>query len=184
WLVTAEFEQSFDLRRIKTLRPPERGAALSAVLDQLPRVVARLHARGIFAVTLRGKNVLLQPGTGRIALIDLPYARAVSKLGARHRVRDLAILSLELRKFLDEPEWNQFLARYRAAASELGAADADRTSAERISRGAARAGHQTPFSAAAKRAKRRFRHSRIGEWVTGHRYAASRAQRAVGERRP
>ncbi len=182
WLVTAEFEQSFDLRRIKTLRPPERGAVLSAVQGQLPRVVARLHARGIFAVTLRGKNVLLQPDTGRIALIDLPYARVVAKLGARHRVRDLAILSLELRKFLDEPEWNQFLARYRAAASELGAADADRISAERVARVAARAGHQTPFSAAAKRAKRRFRHSRIGEWVTGH--PASRAQRAQVSRSP
>ena len=79
WLVTAELEQSFDLRRIKTLRPPERGAAVRAVPGQLPRLVARLHARGIFAVTLRGKNVLLQPDTGRIALIDLPYARAVAQ---------------------------------------------------------------------------------------------------------
>jgi hypothetical protein len=173
WLVTAEFEQSFDLRRLKTLRAPERDAAVRAVQGGLPRLVARLHARGIFAVTLRGKNVLLQPGTGRIALIDLPYARRVSRLGPQHRVRDLAILSLELRKFLGDPEWSEFLARYRAAASELGAADADRITAEWIARVAARAGHRTPLSAAAKQARRRFRRSRIGEWMTGHHYEES-----------
>jgi hypothetical protein len=169
WLVTAELEQSFDLRRVKELRALERDAAVRAVLEQLPRIVARLHARGVFAATLRGKNVLLQPGTGRIALIDLPGARALARLGVRHRVRDLAILSLELRRFLDETQWQQFLARYRAAARELGAADADRVAAERIARVAARAGHRTPLSAAAKRAKRRFRHSRIGGWVMGQR---------------
>ena len=172
WLVTAELEQSFDLRRVKTLRGPERDAAVRAVLAELPRLVARLHARGIFAVTLRGKNVLLQPDTGRVALIDLPYARAVKRLGARHRTRDLAILSLELRKFLDEPQWEEFLARYRAAAHELGGASLGCASAQRIARVAARAGNRTPLSAAAKRAKRRFRHSRIGEWMMGHREAS------------
>src|SRR5262245_44823235 len=54
WLVTAELERSFDLRRVKTLRGPERDAAVRAVLEELPRLVARLQARGIFAVTLRG----------------------------------------------------------------------------------------------------------------------------------
>jgi tRNA A-37 threonylcarbamoyl transferase component Bud32 len=169
WLVTAEFAESFDLRRIKTLRAPERDAAVRA-LEQLPDLVARLHARGIFAATLRGKNVLLQPATGRIALIDLPYARAVARLGTRHRVRDLAILSLELARFLSAEEWERFLARYRAAAAELGARDAERVRADRVARAAARAGHRTPLSGAAKRARRRFRHSRIGEWMTGHRY--------------
>jgi len=169
WLVTEEFEHSFDLRRIKLLRSPERGVAVRAVREQLPRLVARLHAGGIFAVTLRGKNVLLEPATGRIALIDLPYARAVARLRARHRVRDLALLSLELRKFLDGEEWSEFLARYRDAANELGAGNADRIDAARVASAAARAGHQTLLSSAAKRAKRRFRHSRIGEWMTGHR---------------
>ena len=160
WLVTAELEQSFDLRRIKTLRPPERDAAVRALLEQLPRLVARLHARGIFAATLRGKNVLLQPDTGRIALIDLPYARAVARLGARYRVRDLAILSLELRRFLDEPEWNHFLARYRAAASELGTSDADRIGAERIASGGARRAPDPALGRRQAHRKRRFRHSR------------------------
>ncbi len=170
FLVTAELEQSVDLRRIKTLPAPERGAAVRAVLEQLPRLVARLHAQRVFAVTLRGKNVLLQPATGRIALIDLPYARAVERLGARHRVHDLAILSLELGRFLGAEEWDLFLARYRAAASELGARDADRVGSERIARVAACAGHRTAWSAATLRVNRRFRHSRIGEWLTGHRY--------------
>ncbi len=170
FLVTAEFEQSFDLRRIKMLGEPERRAAVLAVLEYLPRVIARLHGQRVFAATLRGKNVLLQPATGRIALIDLPYARPVARLGVQHRVRDLAIASLELTRFLDGEQWKLFLARYRAAARDLGARDADGVNAELVAHGAARAGHRTPLSAAAKRLKRRFRHSRLGEWVTGHRY--------------
>jgi tRNA A-37 threonylcarbamoyl transferase component Bud32 len=140
------------------------------VLEQMPWLIARLHAQRVFAATLRGKNVLLQPGTGRIALIDLPYARSVARLGIRHRVRDLAILSLELGKFLDAEAWSSFLERYRVAARELGAADVDRVSEARVARIAARAGHRTPLSSATKRVKRRFRHSRIGEWLIGHRY--------------
>jgi len=174
WLVTAELEHSFDLRRIKALGARERADAIAHVLEQLPHLVARLHAQRVFAATLRGKNVLLQPATGRIALIDLPYARAVARLGMRHCVRDLAILSLELRKFLDDGAWSRFLARYRAAAGELGAADVERVSPDRVARAAARAGHRTPLSAAVKRAKRSFRHSRVGEWVTGHRYPETR----------
>jgi Lipopolysaccharide kinase (Kdo/WaaP) family len=171
YLVTPELEYSFDLRSVKTLGTRERAGAVRAVQDQLPRLVARLHGQRLFAATLRGKNVLLQPATGRIALIDLPYARTVARLGARHRVRDLAILSLELGRFLSAREWEDFLASYRAAARELGAADPDRVSVERVARIAARAGHRTAWSAAARRARRRFRHSRIGEWVTGHRYS-------------
>jgi transposase len=170
YLVTAAFEQSFDLRRIKTLAEPERSAAIGPVLEQLPGLVARLHAQRVFALTLRGKNVLLQPASGRLALIDLPYARIVARLRARHRVRDLAILSLELRKFLDGDQWGRFLARYRATAGELGARDLDAIGAERVARVADRLGHRTPWSSAIQRAKRSFRHSRIGEWVTGHRY--------------
>jgi hypothetical protein len=170
-LVTAELEGSFDLRRIKTLAGRERSDAVRAVLDQLPDLVARLHAKRVYSTTLRGKNVLLQPSTGRIVLIDMPRARAVSAFGARHRVRDLAILSLELCRFLSAGEWEDFLARYRAAARELGASDLDPVSAERVARVAARAGHRTPVSSARKQLRRRFRHTRIGEWLTGHRYA-------------
>jgi lipopolysaccharide kinase (Kdo/WaaP) family protein len=171
WLVTAELEQSFDLRRIKLLEGAERAAAIRPVLAELPWLVARLHAQRVFAATLRGKNVLLQPATGRIALIDLPYARTVARFGPRHRVRDLAILSLELRRFLDGESWNAFLARYRAAAAELGAADVDGIDEPRVAHVAAREGHQTWSSARRKWLKRRFRHSRVGEWVTGHRYS-------------
>jgi hypothetical protein len=169
-LVTAELEHSFDLRRIKTLGARERADAVRAVLERLPRLVARLHARRVFGATLRGKNVLLQPATGRIALIDLPYARAVTGFGARHRVRDLAILSLELCRFLSAAEWDDFLARYRAAARELGAQDAEQVVAECVARVAARVGHRTAASSARKRIRRRFRRTRIGEWLTGHRY--------------
>jgi hypothetical protein len=170
-LVTSELEGSFDLRRIKTLAGSERSDAVRAVQDQLPRLVARLHARRVFSTTLRGKNVLLQPATGKIVLIDMPHARAVSGFGARHRVRDLAILSLELRRFLSADEWQDFLARYRAAARELGAPDVEAVSADRVARVAASVGHRTPMSSARKQLRRRFRRTRIGEWLIGHRYA-------------
>jgi hypothetical protein len=173
-LVTAELEHSFDLRRIKTLGGSERAKAVRVVCDQLPRMVARLHAQRVFAATLRGKNVLLQPASGRVVLIDLPYARALTRFAARHRVRDLAILSLELSRFLSAAEWDDFLARYRAAARELGARDADAVDAASVARVAARVGHRTASSSARKRLRRRFRRSRIGEWLTGHRYAEKR----------
>jgi hypothetical protein len=173
-LVTDELEHSFDLRQIKTLVGRERSEAVSAVKDQLPQMVARLHAGRVFAATLRGKNVLLQPASGRLALIDLPYARALTRFAARHRVRDLAILSLELSRFLSAAEWDHFLARYRAAARELGARDADAVDAASVARVAARVGHRTASSSARKRLRRRFRRSRIGEWLTGHRYAEKR----------
>jgi hypothetical protein len=176
-LVTAELERSFDLRRIKTLAGRERSDAVRAVQDRLPQLVARLHAGRVFAATLRGKNVLLQPATGRIALIDLPYARAVSRFGTRHRERDLAILSLELSRFLSGAEWQDFLARYRAAARELGARDTEIVNAERIARVAARVGHRTKASSARKRLRSRFRRTRIGEWMTGHRYARPGGER-------
>jgi len=171
FLVTAELEHSFDLRRIKRLGEPQRGAAIHAVLAGLPTLLARLHAQCVFAATLRGKNVLLQPHSGRIALIDLPYARRVARLGARHRARDLAIASLELRKFLDEAHWGRFLADYRSAAAALGARDLERITAQRVAREAARAGHRTVWSSARRSARRRFRRSMLGEWLTGHRYS-------------
>lgn len=172
-LVTAELEHSFDLRRVKTFTGRERSDAVRAVQDRLPALVARLHARRVFAATLRGKNVLLQPATGRIVLIDLPYARAVSRFGRRHRERDLAMLSLELSQFLSVPEWQDFLTRYRAAARALNARDGD-VSAERIARVAARVGHRTPVSSARRDLRRRFRRTRLGEWMTGNRYGRER----------
>ena len=170
-LVTAEFEHSFDLRRVKTLAVRDRAGAVRAVQERLPRLVARLHAQRVFAATLRGKNVLLQPATGRIALIDLPYARTVAGFGVRHRERDLAILSLELCRFLSAAEWEEFLSSYRAAARELGAPDSAPVDSERVARVAARVGHRTAASSTRKRIRRRFRRTRIGEWLTGHRYA-------------
>jgi hypothetical protein len=171
FLVTAEFERSFDLRRIKRLDDRERGAAIRAVLAELPTMIARLHAERVFAVTLRGKNVLLQPESGRLALIDLPYARRVARLGARHRVRDLAIASLELRKFLDDESWRGFLTAYRHASEALGARDLASVTEPSVAREAARAGHRTTWSSARRNAKRRFRRSALGEWLTGHRYS-------------
>ena len=178
FLVTTELENSFDLRRIKRLGEPERGTAIRAVLAELPPLIARLHAQRVFAVTLRGKNVLLQPESGRLALIDLPYARRVARLGARHRVRDLSIASLELRKFLDDEEWRRFLADYRDAAAKLGARDLAQVSEPRVARAAARAGHRTPWSAARSSVRRRFRRSALGEWLTGHRYSRPQASRS------
>jgi hypothetical protein len=61
-------------------------------------------------------------------------------------------------------------ARYRAAAGELGAADA--SGGSRGPRGCPR-GHRTRLGRRESR-EAGFRHSRVGEWVTGHRYPETR----------
>jgi hypothetical protein len=152
FLVTAEFERSFDLRRIKTLRGPNatrRSAPCSRAAAH-----RRAAARGrVFAVTLRGKNVLLQPDTGRHRA-DRSALRARGRgSDARHRVRDLAILSLELRKFLDG-ECGARSSRLSRRGAELGARDArSRPRGSRRARGGAR-GTPHPALGAPKRAKR------------------------------
>jgi hypothetical protein len=169
FVVATELADSFDLRSVKRMAAEDRGPVVEAVLSVLPERVARLHAGGVFAQALRGKNVLFQPSTGRIALIDQPYARRLRRLRLRHRVYDLATLSLELRRFLDDAQWSRFLAAYRSHCREIEGWEDPRLGEDRIAQSAARAGHDTRLNAWWRGLARRFRRSPLGEWLTGQR---------------
>jgi hypothetical protein len=169
FVVTSELEDSFDLRRVKRLDASERAPVIEAVLHVLPERVARLHAGGVFARALRGKNVLFQPATGVVALIDQPEARKLRRLRLRHRVYDLATLSLELRRFLDDAQWSRFLASYRAHCRDLEGWDDPRFDEDRVARRAERADHKTRFSASRRAFSKRLRRSVVGRWLTGRR---------------
>jgi hypothetical protein len=173
WLVTAELERSFDLRRIKWLEGAERAAAIRPVLVQLPRLVARLHAQRVFAATLRGKNVLLQPATGRIALIDLPYARTGPALRRAAPLcatpRDPLARAAPVPRRRNRGCLPRRLSRRGGASSVRPDVEADRRAARRARRGERGAPHvalrapevaQAPASATAASAM----------WVTGHQY--------------
>src|SRR5439155_16172 len=135
-------------RALPKLGEARRSSVARLLLSAGPVVVKRYSDPAAFRLLTFARRSRAEREARALALIDLPYARAVARLGMRHCVRDLAILSLELRKFLDDGAWSRFLARYRAAAGELGAADVERVSPDRVARAAARAGHRTPLSAA------------------------------------
>jgi len=169
-VVTTELTDSHDLRPVKHWPAAERSRVAAAVVDALPPRVAAIHDHGVFVRTLRGKNVLLQPATGRLALIDLPYAERVGRLRPSQRRYDLACLSLELRRFLTEPQWGAFLRRYRACARRLGPGEAERLTAAALAPLAARIDHRTGVSYAVRRLKKRAKRTGLGQWIMGHDY--------------
>ena len=167
-LVVSELAGSFDLRAVRSLDSASRARAAELVLEKLPGMVAALHDAGIFCGgSLRGKNVLVQPDHERVAIIDQIAASAPRRLRTRHRTRDLATLSLELRRFLDDAQWQAFLERYREAALDLSQEEWGRLSVDRIARVARRVAHRTLWTAAVRGVKRRLRRSRLGRWSSG-----------------
>lgn len=116
WLVTTELTDSVNLRRIESLEPGVQAAVRSIVLDVLPGRVAELHAAGLFARNLHAKNVLVQPATGVVGLIDLPHAGAVGQLSRGQRVHDLACLVKGVRRGLAADDVHALVSRYAAAA--------------------------------------------------------------------
>ncbi|MEZ6185923.1 MAG: lipopolysaccharide kinase InaA family protein [Planctomycetota bacterium] len=170
WIVTTEFRDAFDLRQLKHLDPEALAATQAALLAALPAALAQLHRGGLFARTLRGKNILFQPGSGRVALIDLPYARGGARVGLKERAFDLASLWTELRRSYDAPAWRAFLDAYLAAAApdlEDPAAARAALDPEALQQISLRLRHRTPLTSWIGRWKRWFRHTRLGEALTG-----------------
>jgi tRNA A-37 threonylcarbamoyl transferase component Bud32 len=113
WIVTTELVAAVNLRHVDDLPALER----AVLLDALPRRVAALHRAGIVARTLHAKNVLVQPGTGALAFIDLPLARSVGGgLSTGQRTRDLACLVKGLRRSLAHDEVTRLCTAYVQAA--------------------------------------------------------------------
>lgn len=168
-IVTSELTDSCDLRELKRLEPEERGRQIEVVLEGLPARVAKLHEGGVFARSLRGKNVLLQVETGAFALIDCPRAiRPAGGLAPRQRAYDLATLSLELRRFMSAAQWQTFLEAYLRS-SQLPPDELKQLTLQRIDKLAERIAHRSPIAAVVRFEKRRFRHTRIGAWILGRR---------------
>lgn len=113
WLVITELVRAENLRHVARLAPHERDAAL----DVIPRRLATLHRAGIVARTLHAKNVLVQPGTGALAFIDLPLARHVGALSTAQRTRDLACLVKGLRRYVTRDDVTRLCAAYVQAAA-------------------------------------------------------------------
>lgn len=170
WLVTSELVDSVDLRRLRRSDDPaERAAVKEAVLRSLPGLLARLHASGVVANNLMAKNVLLQPGTGTLALIDQPHAHGgAAPLPERLRRWDLACLFRELRHGLSPEETRSFLRDYLEALG-FGAADLDRACAD-LQRAVARRAHETPVRHLWHRLRGWFKRTRVGQAAIGHRY--------------
>lgn len=166
WVVTVELTESTSLRGLRGLEGAARERLVAVVLGALPARVGALHRAGVFARNLHAKNVLVQPATGAVAFIDLPAAARVASLSRGQRVHDLACLWKELRRSLDRAALARFLEAYRAA---LGAAE-DPALADDVWARADHLDNKTPVAGAVHRAKRWWRHTRLGQLVTGHRY--------------
>ncbi|MCA8920411.1 MAG: hypothetical protein KDD82_01305 [Planctomycetes bacterium] len=169
WIATTYFGGSFDLRRLRTMEPAERAATFALLVQRLPGVLARVHAHGVFARSLRGKNVLLNPSTEQVALIDLPYAVRCARVSVRQRAYDLASLWTELRHTIDEATWAAFLERYLGQAG-LAPEEAAELTPAALALVSARLQHKTPLASWSSRGKRWFRHTRLGQLITGFRY--------------
>lgn len=167
YLVTNELEGALDLRAVKGLSGQSRAEATDLVMRRLPAIVAALHDAGIHLRALRGKNILMRPSDRALALIDQPLAHAPRRFGLRHRLRDLATLSLELRRFLDGAEWSRFLEAYLDHSLDLDAAQSARIDADQIEDIARRLGHDTPLRAAFHTAKRRLSRTRLAASLSG-----------------
>lgn len=116
WIVTTELTDSVNLRRIESLEPGVQAAVRSIVLDVLPGRVAELHAAGLVARNLHAKNVLVQPATGVVGLIDLPHAGRVGAPSRGQRVHDLACLVKGVRRGLAPDDVRTLVSRYALAA--------------------------------------------------------------------
>lgn len=116
WIVTTELTDSVNLRRIESLAPGVQAAVRSVVLDVLPGRVAELHAAGLVARNLHAKNVLVQPATGVVGLIDLPHAGRVGAPSRGQRVHDLACLVKGVRRGLSPDDVRTLVSRYALAA--------------------------------------------------------------------
>lgn len=170
WLVTEELPDAVDLRRLRRSEDPvERAWVKQATLAHLPGFLAGLHRAGVAAGNLMAKNVLLQRGSERLALIDQPHARACATLGPRQRLFDLASLFRELRHGLDPQETRAFLRDYLQA---LGPARADELDGIELALGlaVARRAHETPHRRAWHRARAWFKRTRLGQLLSGHSY--------------
>jgi hypothetical protein len=173
YIVTNEFVDSVDLRRVRRSPDPQERASLRAVvLGRLPSRVADIHRAGFCARTLNAKNVLYQPGTGAFAFIDLPRGRLHPAFGATHRLYDLACLYREFRHALARDEWRAFLARYQQAFGAPDEAEVERALrvTERLTLQMA---HLTPSRRRYRQLKKRFKRTPLGEFLTGHRYERS-----------
>lgn len=174
WLVTSELADSVDLRRIRRSDDPaERARVKEAALRGLPSLLARLHKAGVVANNLMAKNVLLQPETGTLALIDQPHAQGgPGPLPERQRRWDLACLFRELRHGLSPEETRAFLKDYLG---ELGTGDLDGALAL-LDQDVARRAHETPLRRLWHRLRGWFKRTRVGEAAIGHRYDDERGE--------
>jgi len=170
YIVTNEFVDSVDLRRVRrSPDPQERDSLRAVVLECLPNRVADIHRVGFYARTLNAKNVLFQRETGTFAFIDLPRGRLHPAFDASHRLYDLACLYRELRHALTREEWRAFLARYQQAFDGPNEAEVDRAlrTTERL---VLQMAHLTPNRRRYRQLKKRFKRTPVGEFLTGHRY--------------
>jgi hypothetical protein len=173
YIVTNELVDSVDLRRVRRSPDPQERASLRAVvLERLPGRVADIHRAGFYARTLNAKNVLYQHGTGEFAFIDLPRGRLQPGFDASHRIYDLACLHREFRRALTREEWRAFLARYQRAFAGPDEAEVDRVMRATV-RLALQMANLTPIRRRYRQLKKRFRHTPVGEFLTGHRYEKS-----------
>lgn len=172
WLVTVELTESLSLRGLRKLAGAERERVVEVVQGTLAARVGALHRAQVFARNLHAKNVLVQPATGAVAFIDLPAAAREAGLSRSQRVHDLACLWKELRHSLDRAALDRFLAGYGAV---LGAG-VDAALADDVWSRADHLDNKTPVAGAIHRAKRWWRHTRLGQLVTGHSYDKGAAQ--------
>lgn len=91
--------------------PPDRRRKLMA---DVARLVAKMHAAGVFHRDLKSSNILVQTD-GSPIIADLDGARLRSSVGYRQRVRDLARLFTSLVPLANVTDRHVFLKEYIAA---------------------------------------------------------------------
>jgi serine/threonine protein kinase len=96
--------------------PPRRRRE---IMTALARLVARMHAAGIFHRDLKSSNILIKTD-GEPVIADLDGARIISNVNYRKRVRDLARLSTSLVPVANVADRHVFLKEY---ISSFGAGD-------------------------------------------------------------
>ncbi len=169
YVVTTELVGCHDLKHVKRLPPEERRERLDVVQEQLPAIVAQIHDAGLFVRDLKGKNLLLQPETGRISIIDVPRASYVGALSAKQRQYDLGTLYRELRQTFSSDEWRAFVQRYLELAKGV---STDQT--EATLRGASAVAesldHDSGLGGAFYHLRKRLKRTRLGELLSGHSY--------------
>ncbi len=161
WLVTTELTDAVNLRRIESLEPAVQAAVRAVVLDVLPGRVAELHAAGLFARNLHAKNVLVQPATGVVGLIDLPHAGRVGAPSRGQRVHDLACLVKGVRRGLAPDDVRALVSRYARAAGLPDDLHAD------VEVRADQLDNRTPLSGWIHGARKRLRRTWVGAKVVG-----------------